>query len=82
MPGRRPEGPGNRAFGFMSDRPITEPLVAAIRERVDGGESIAGLAARVGVTRANLSRLLAGKATVTIETADRIAAELGLVLTR
>ena len=57
--------------------PVTAWLVGLLRARLDAGESIGGLARETGVTRANLSRLLAGKKTVTLATADRIVAGLG-----
>ena len=58
--------------------PVTAWLVGLLRARLDAGESIGGLARETGVTRANLSRLLAGKKTVTLATADRIVAGLRL----
>lgn len=65
------------------DQTISGGIVAALRACVEAGESRGALAERVGMTRANLSNLINGrKATITLETADRIAAELGLRLVR
>lgn len=65
-----------------TDQPISGPLIAALRAALDAGESQRALAERLGVPRPNLTRWLGGRATMTVETADRIAAELGLRLVR
>lgn len=65
----------------MSDHPISSPLLAALREAIDAGETQTALAARCGMTRPKLSNLLNGKGTINLDTADRVAAALGLALT-
>lgn len=57
--------------------PISGPLLAAIRRECDAA-SQRKVAERIGMTHAKLSRLLAGKGTITLETADRVAAVLGV----
>ncbi len=59
-------------------RPLTDPILAALRAALEAGESQRALAARVGMTQAKLNRLLAGKGTITLETADRVAEVLAL----
>lgn len=56
---------------------LSEQLRRAIRA---DGASLYALAEETGVSRSVLSRFVAGKRTITIETADRLAAALKLRL--
>ena len=61
-------------------KPITS-LSEQLRERIAAaGPSVYELARDAGVDRSVLSRFLAGKRTITLETADRLAAVLKLRL--
>ena len=57
--------------------PITDWLRARIRERLEDGDSILAMSRRSGMTNANMSRFVHGHASVSLETADRIADMLG-----
>lgn len=61
-------------------RPLTDPILAALRAALEAGENQRALAARVGMTQARLNRLLTGKSTITLETADRVAEVFSLQL--
>ena len=61
-------------------KPVTS-LSEQLRERIAAaGSSVYELARDAGVDRSILSRFLAGKRTITLETADRLAAVLKLRL--
>ena len=64
----------------MSHEPgrVTLWLVRELQWDLDRGDTLASLAARIGVPRSTLSRFMAGKATLTLPTVDRIVAGLGL----
>lgn len=57
---------------------ITDSLLTAVRA---SGLNQLNVSQQTGVSRAVLSRWLSGKRTITLETADRIAKGLGLVVT-
>ena len=62
-------------------KPVTS-LSEQLRERIAAaGLSVYELARDAGVDRSVLSRFLAGKRTITLETADRLAVVLKLRLT-
>jgi DNA-binding phage protein len=56
-------------------------LQRAIARAVDLGENLPALAARAGVTAAQLYRFTRHERTINLKTAGRIAAALGLTLT-
>jgi transcriptional regulator with XRE-family HTH domain len=56
---------------------LSEQLRAILQEETKDGSTVYELAQAVGVDRSVLSRFLAGKRTITLETADRLAAVLG-----
>ena len=64
----------------VTSRPLTDPVVQAIRAARDAGESERALAQRLGISRTKLRGLLQADPTVTITlaTADRVAEVLGL----
>jgi len=62
---------------------LSDQLRAEIeRARTSGEMSRYRLAKETGITQAILSRFATGKAGITMETADKIGAVLGLTLTR
>ncbi len=63
----------------MTQNTLSDQLRAAIR---GSGLSLYGLAKLCGVDHGQLSRFLRGERSITLETADRIAEELGLRLSR
>jgi len=61
--------------------PIAEPLRAAIREAIRQKDpGLNELCRRIDIQAAGVSRFLNYKRTITLDTADAIAAELGLEL--
>lgn len=66
----------------MTHQPITDWLRAEVRRATvrGSGLSLRGLAREAGADASKISQWLGGRATINLETADRIAAALGLVL--
>ncbi len=59
----------------------TGPFTAALREAIRGsGLSLTQIEAETGVQRASLSRFLAGKRTLRLDMADRLATFFGLTV--
>ena len=55
-------------------QPITEHLRTIVETEIDRGESQMSIARKAGITRSQLCKWLNGRASITIETADKIAA--------
>jgi transcriptional regulator with XRE-family HTH domain len=55
-------------------QPITEHLRTIVETAIDRGESQMSIARKAGITRSQLCKWLNGRASITIETADKIAA--------
>lgn len=79
--GAAPGGPARAGLPDLDadTTPLSGPLLAALRREVEH-TSQRLVAERVGMSQPKLSRLLAGKGTITLETADRVAAAMGLTL--
>lgn len=64
-----------------SPSPIAEPLRTAIREAIEQKDpGLNEMCRRIGIQAAGVSRFLNYKRTITLDTADAIADELGLEL--
>lgn len=62
-------------------RKPTETLTASLQKAIKAdGADAAGLAREAGIDRSVISRFVAGRRTITLETADRICAVLRLRL--
>jgi len=74
---------GERAARPTIDADLTMPTLSdQLRERIiRDGRSLAAIAREAGIERAGLWRFMRGDHTITLETADRLAAVLGLQLT-
>jgi plasmid maintenance system antidote protein VapI len=57
---------------------ISKKLLAHTRQAIDKGQSINNLATAAGVQVATVSRWIKGERTITLETADKLAAYFGL----
>ena len=56
-----------------TDTPITDHLRSLVEQALAAGESKSSLARRSGVARSKISDWLAGKATINLTTADKLA---------
>lgn len=58
----------------ISQTPISDQLRAIVQAAIERGESQASIARASGVTRSKICDWLNGRATMTLESADRVAA--------